>query len=55
MIKRKSDSQPRRALALQRDTVRQLSTVELHDVAGGLPPRSLPCSIPCTGICSSSR
>lgn len=45
---------PRRTLSLQTETVRQLSGVELKAVAGGmLPVGTIPCSIPCTGICSS--
>jgi hypothetical protein len=44
---------PRRALPLNTETLRQLSTVELTEIAGGVPPRTLPCSIPCTTICSS--
>jgi hypothetical protein len=44
----------RRALSLHTETVRQLASVELEAVAGGRPPvNSVPCSIPCTGICSS--
>ena len=44
---------PRRPLSLQTETVRKLTTLELADVVGGMPPNSLPCSIPCTSICSS--
>lgn len=45
---------PRRALSLHTETVRQLATVELDAVVGGRPPvGTVPCSVPCTGICSS--
>lgn len=44
----------RRPLSLQTETIRQLAGVELTAVAGGrLPVGTLPCSIPCTDICSS--
>jgi hypothetical protein len=44
----------RRTLSLHTETVRQLAGVELAAVAGGRPPvGTLPCSIPCTDICSS--
>jgi len=44
----------RRTLSLHTETVRQLAGVELAAVAGGRPPvATLPCSIPCTDICSS--
>ena len=47
---------PRRALSLHTETVRQLAGVELKAVVGGqLPVETIPCSIPCTGICSSGR
>ena len=46
---------PRHALSLRTETVRQLASVELTEVAGGRPPvGTVPCSIPCTSICSSS-
>jgi hypothetical protein len=46
---------PRRALSLHTETIRQLSSVELKQVDGGRPPvGTVPCSIPCTGICSST-
>jgi len=45
---------PRRALSLHTETIRELASVELKKVDGGRPPvESIPCSIPCTGICSS--
>jgi hypothetical protein len=44
---------PRRALSLQTETLRQLTALELSDVVGGMPPKTIPCSIPCTSICSS--
>lgn len=43
----------RKALALQPETIRRLGTVELTQVAGGMMNRTLPCSVPCTDICSS--
>jgi len=43
----------RRALSLQPDTVRRLTTVDLAEIVGGVRANTLPCSIPCTGICSS--
>jgi hypothetical protein len=45
---------PRKPLALQPETIRRLSAVELREAGGGMMPRSIPCSIPCTDICSSS-
>ena len=45
---------PRRPLSLHTETVRQLAVIELNAVVGGRPPvGSIPCSIPCTDICSS--
>ena len=44
---------PRRVLPLHTETLRQLSTVELDEIVGGVPPRTFPCSIPCTTLCSS--
>jgi hypothetical protein len=43
---------PRRPLSLQTETLRRLTTLELSDVVGGMAPKTLPCSIPCTTICS---
>jgi hypothetical protein len=43
----------KKSLALQPETIRRLSAVELSQVAGAMMNRTLPCSIPCTDICSS--
>lgn len=50
----KNVKKPRRPLSLHTETVRQLAGVELTAVVGGQRPvGSIPCSVPCTGICSS--
>lgn len=43
----------KKSLALQTETIRRLSAVELTQVAAGMMNRTMPCSIPCTDICSS--
>ena len=49
----KTIKKDKKSLALQPETIRRLSGVELTQVAAGMMNRTLPCSIPCTDICSS--
>ena len=52
----KNLNKPRRSLPLRTETVRQLAAIELSDVVGGLASaKTIPCSIPCSDICSSGQ
>jgi hypothetical protein len=47
-------NKPRRPLSLRTQTLRQLATTDLSIVVGGqASAKTIPCSIPCSDICSS--